>query len=256
MENLTLTHSGHDFQPVHAALRRYVDNDLLAGVSSAVLRGRELIDLHTTGWADREQEVPMRVDHLFRAFSNTKLVTSCAALLLFEEGRFELDEPVERFLPQLGARQVLKPGATRLDETEPARGPITIRHLLTHSAGLSYGLLDPGTVIFKAYVERQVLSPLGTLAQMMDKLADLPLVYHPGAGWEYSVATDVVARLVEVVSGEPFDAYIRRRIFEPLGMTDTGFVVPAAAQDRLAAYYAGADLSVATRAMDPLLAPG
>ena len=151
---------------------------------------------------------------------------------------------------------MLKPGATRLDETEPARGPITIRHLLTHSAGLSYGLLDPGTVIFKAYVERQVLSPLGTLAQMIDKLADLPLVYHPGAGWAYSVATDVVARLVEVVSGEPFDAYIRRRIFEPLGMTDTGFVVPAAAQDRLAAYYAGADLSVATRAMDPLLAPG
>ncbi|MBP8309845.1 MAG: serine hydrolase, partial [Burkholderiaceae bacterium] len=77
---------------------------------------------------------------------------------MFEEGRFELDEPVERFLPQLGARQVLKPGATWLDDTEPARGPITIRHLLTHSAGLSYGLLDPGTVIFKAYVERQVLS--------------------------------------------------------------------------------------------------
>ena len=128
-------------------------------MSSAVLVGRELVDVHCVGWADKEAQIPLRVDHLFRVFSNTKLITSCAALLLFEEGRFQLDDPIEKFIPQLGNRRVLRPGATSLDDTEPARGSITIRQLLSHSSGLSYGLFDPGTLIFKAYQERKVLNP-------------------------------------------------------------------------------------------------
>ena len=130
-------------------------------------------------------------------FSNTKLITSCAALLLFEEGRFQLDDPVEKFIPQLGNRRVLRPGATSIDDTEPAKGSITIRQLLSHSSGLSYGLFDPGSVMFKAYQERRVLNPAKTLAEMMDTLVELPLVYHPGTSFEYSVATDVVARAAE-----------------------------------------------------------
>jgi CubicO group peptidase (beta-lactamase class C family) len=240
---MTATANRYDFKAVHAALRRYVDANILAGVSSAVLVGRDLVDLHCVGWADKEQDVAMRSDHLFRVFSNTKLITSCAALLLYEEGRFGLDDPIERFIPQLAERRVLRPGATALDDTEPALGPMTIRHLMSHSSGLSYGLLDPGTIMYKAYIGRRVLNPATPLSDMIDALAGLPLAFHPGTGWEYSVATDVIARLVEIISGQRFDAFIRSRILDPLGMEDTVFVVPEDKRKRLAAYYAGADLN-------------
>jgi len=242
MEDLTVTAKGYDFTKAHAAMQRYVDGNILAGVSSAVLVGRELVDVSCVGWADKEAQTPLRPDHIFRAFSNTKLVTSCAALLLFEEGKFKLDDPVEKYIRQFANRKVLRPGATSLDDTEPAKSPITIRHLMTHSSGLSYGFFDPGTTIFKAYNERGVLNPLTTLADMVDVLADLPLIYQPGTSWEYSLAIDVVARLVEVISGESFDKFIKARILDPLGMVDTGFVVPEKDQGRLVAYYAGADL--------------
>lgn len=234
------------FAPMHAAMQRHVDQNILAGVASAVLVGRELVDLHLVGWADREQQAPLRQDQIFRSFSDSKLVTSCAVMLLWEEGRFGLDDPIDPFIPQLAHRQVLKPGATALDDTEPARGPITIRQLLTHSSGLSYGLLDPGTMVFNAYRARGVLNPFNTLAAMMDTLADLPLLFHPGTGFEYSVATDVLSRLVEVVSGQRFDAFLQSRIFGPLGMVDTGFEVPDHKRSRLASFYVGEDL------VDPL----
>ena len=242
MKNLTLTPNNYDFNAVHAAVRRHVDANILSGVSSAVLVGRDLVDVHCVGWADKEKDEPLRVDHLFRVFSNTKLITSCAVLLLFDEGKFQLDDLVETFIPQLANRRVLKPGATVITDTEPARSPITIRQLMTHTSGLSYGLLDPGTLMFAAYNERRVRDPYASLAAMMDALVDLPLTFHPGTGWEYSVATDVLSRLVEVVSGMSFGDFVQSRIFQPLGMLDTGFVIPAAAQHRLAAYYVGADL--------------
>lgn len=242
MQSTTVIPNGYDFGALRPALRRYVDANILAGVSCAVLAGRDLVYLDCVGWGDKEQDIALREDHLFRAFSNTKLITTCAALLLFEAGRFDLDDPIERFIPQLANRRVLKPGASTLEDTEPARGPITIRHLMSHSSGLSYGLLDPGTIIFNAYNEAKVLNPATTLAEMMDSLAGLPLVFHPGSAWEYSVATDVLSRLVEIVSGQRFDAFIQSRILDPLGMRDTGFVVPAEKRHRLAAYYAGADL--------------
>lgn len=243
MSSLTVTPQGHDFSAVHATLQRYVDGDILAGVSSAVLVGQDLVDLHCAGWADKENGILMRPDHIFRVYSNSKLITTCAVLLLWEDGRFDLDEPVERFIPQLGNRLVLKPGATELDEAEPATAPITIRHLLTHQSGLSYGLLDPGTMIYKAYSARKILSPNTTLAEKMDLLADLPLLFHPGKGWEYSIATDVLTHLIEVVSGQRFDAFIQARILGPLGMVDTGLVIPPAQQHRLATFYMGADLA-------------
>src|SRR4249919_1474741 len=134
MEDLKVTAKGtakgYDFSQAHAAMQRYVDGNILSGVSSAVLVGRELVDVNCVGWADKEAQTPMRVDHIFRVFSNTKLITSCAALLLFEEGRFRLDDPIEKFIPQLANRKVLRPGAASLEETDPAKGSITIRHLL------------------------------------------------------------------------------------------------------------------------------
>ena len=241
--------SRFDFSSLHAAMRQPVDARLLAGVSSAVLHGRDLVDLHCEGMADIEAGVSLAPDHVFRIFSNTKLLTSIAVMMLWEDGRIDLDEPVDRWIPQLGDRRVLRPGATSIDDTEPARGPITIRQLLCHGSGLSYGLLDPGTTMFKAYVSRRVLNANTTLADMMDVLAELPLSFHPGSSWEYSVATDVLSRLVEVVSGQGFDAFLQARVLDPLGMRDTGFTVPDAQQHRLVAYYAGASLT------DPLV-PG
>src|ERR1700686_5315253 len=152
MEDMMVTANGYDFGAAHAAMRRCVDANVLSGVSSAVLVSRDLVDVNCVGWADKEAQTPLRVDHIFRVFSNTKLITSCAALLLFEEGHFQLDDPIQQFIPQLANRRVLYRDATSLDQTEPAVRSITIRHLMSHSAGLSYGL--PGTLIFKAYNER------------------------------------------------------------------------------------------------------
>ena len=164
-----------DAAPMRAAMQRPVDDDLLAGVSCAVLVGRETAAVHCTGWADRERGIALREDHLFRAFSNTKLVTTCAALLLFEAGRFGLDDPIDRFIPALANRRVLRAGATAIDDTEPARGPITVRHLLTHTAGLSYGLFDPGTPIYAAYRNGRVLNPLTPLSDMIIGLIKAPV---------------------------------------------------------------------------------
>ena len=242
MEDLKVTAGGYDFKPAQAAMQRYVDKNLLSGISWAVMVGRDLVDVNCVGWADKEAQTPLRTDHIFRIFSNTKLITSCAVLLLYEEGKLGLDDPIEKFIPQLGNRKVLRPGATSLDDTEPAKSSITIRQLLSHSSGLSYGFFDPGTAIYKALNERGVHNPMTTLADMVEVLADMPLIYHPGTSWEYSLATDVLSRLVEIISGQRFDAFIQARILGPLGMVDTGFVVPEKDQGRLVAYYSGADL--------------
>ncbi|MFO1115454.1 MAG: serine hydrolase domain-containing protein [Beijerinckiaceae bacterium] len=230
------------FDLLRGAMQRYVDNDILAGVSWSLLRGRDEIDRQFVGYADRDATTPLREDHIFRAFSNSKLFTTCAIMLLVEDGRIGLDDRIEKFLPQLGNRKVLKADATSLADVEPARSSITIRHLLSHSSGLSYGIFDPGTLIFKAYNEAKIMNPETPLSDMVDRLADLPLTYHPGASFEYSIATDVLSRVVEVVSGKPFDEFLQARIFAPLGMKDTGFAVPQAQQGRLVAYYRGADL--------------
>jgi CubicO group peptidase (beta-lactamase class C family) len=231
-----------DFSAARTAMQRYVDQEIIAGVSWAVLRGREIVDQQCVGLADREADVALRPDHIFRAFSNTKIVVTCAIMLLVEEGRIGLDDPVEKFLPQLGNRKVLKAGAGSLADVEPAQSLITIRQLLTHTSGLSYGIFDPGTVLFRAYNEAKVHNPLTPLTDMVDGLADLPLSYHPGTSWEYSVATDVLGRVVEVVSGKTLDAFLKARILDPLGMVDTGFYVPEVEQGRLVAYYRGADV--------------
>ncbi len=234
------------FTDVRAAMQRYVDREILAGASWTVLRGRDVVDQQCVGFADREAKTALRPDHIFRGFSNTKIFVTCSIMLLVEQGRIGLDDPVEKFLPQLADRKVLKPDAKSLADVEPAKGPITIRQLLTHTAGLSYGLFDPGSVIFKAYGEAKILNPLTPLSGFIDSLADLPLTYQPGTSWEYSVATDVLGRVVEVVSGKTLDAFFKAHIYDPLGMVDTGFFVPEANQDRLVAYYRGADR------MDPM----
>ena len=243
MADLSVTPTGYNFSGVRAAMQHYVDSDLLPGVSWAVLRGNDLIDVDCVGWADRETRTPLRTDHIFRAYSNSKLATSCAVMLLVEDGVLGLDDPVSKTLPQLANLRVLRPGATQIDDTEPAQGPITMRQLLTHSSGLSYGLLDIGTPMYQAYTARRVLGFADTLEQMVESLASLPLAYQPGTRWEYSIAIDVLGRVVEVASGMRFDEFLKARVFGPLGMADTGFVVPATDGERLVSLYMGASLT-------------
>jgi CubicO group peptidase (beta-lactamase class C family) len=248
-----------DFSRADAALRRRIEEEELAGASYAVLRGTEVLARNCLGWADREAQEPLREDHLFRAFSNTKLVTSCAALRLVEQGRIGLDDPVGEYIPALRALRALRPGATSLDETEPLREPVRLRHLLTHTAGFTYAFLQPNAPIAKAYMAAGMADPALTLAQAMEALARLPLLFQPGTDWSYSVATDVVGRVVEVVTGEALDAHFQRHIFDPLGMHDTFFVVPPEKQSRLARLYIGdlrEPLKRGLRRADHLPAPG
>ncbi|MCX7218295.1 MAG: serine hydrolase [Burkholderiales bacterium] len=233
--------SNHDFSVIRPAMQSYVDRQILAGVSSAILHGQELLYQDSVGYADIENQIALGPEHLFRVFSNTKLITSIAVLLLIDQGKLGLDDAVANYLPQLAKRQVLRPGTTDIHDTEPAKSAITIRHLLTHTSGLSYGWLDHGTTIYKAYVEHNVFNAFTPLSHLLDLLEDLPLAFQPGSSWEYSIASDVLAHLVEVISGESFDLFIRRHIFAPLAMHDTGFVVPESERARLTAYYSGSD---------------
>ncbi|MDM0015254.1 serine hydrolase domain-containing protein [Variovorax sp. J22P168] len=222
-----------------SVLQQAVDAQALVGASYAVILEGKVIARHWVGHADREAGVLLRSDHLFRAFSNTKLVTSIAALQLHEQGLFDFDDPVGDYLPALQELRVLKPGAVSLDDTEPAREPVRIRHLLTHTAGFTYGFLDPTAPIAKAYAQAGMADPTVSLEEQIARLAHLPLLFQPGTRWNYSVATDVVGRLVEVLSGSALDRYFERHVFRPAGMTDTGFTVPTQHATRLAALYVG-----------------
>ena len=228
-----------DFSAARAVLQRHVDGGLLAGASAVVLLNGEPVENFCTGLADIERGEPLRPEHIHRAFSNTKLMTSVLALMLADEGRFALDDPVKAWLPALGNLRVMRAGATALDDTEALQADITIRHLLSHRAGFSHGVFDPDTLLFNAYKAASVRGSGHTLAELVERLATLPLNRQPGSGWEYSLATDVLARLVEVVTGQRFGDALQARLFGPAGMVDTGFVLRADQLPRLATLYVG-----------------
>ncbi len=232
-----------DFGAAHAVLQRHVDQRLLPGVCAAVQRHGQPLDGFCSGWADVESRTPLRPDHIHRAFSNTKLVTSVLALRLADEGRWSLDDPVKAWIPAFGRLRVMRPAAAGgvqvPDDTEPLQHDMTIRHLLTHQAGFSHGVFDPATPIYDAYHAAGIRRPDTTLAQLMDLLAELPLLFQPGCGWQYSLATDVLARLCEIACGEPFGDALQRRVLGPLGMVDTGFVLRPDQRPRWTTLYAG-----------------
>ncbi len=227
------------FSAAHAVLQAEVDARRLAGVSAATMRRGELIDSFCTGLADLERGEPLRPDHIHRAFSNTKLFTTVLVLLLADQGHFGLDDPVKRWIPGFGQLRVLRPGAKSLDDTEPLARDISIRHLISHQSGLSHGVFDPGTLLYTAYHARGVRGIDTSLAEQMDLLADLPLCFQPGEGWEYALGIDVLARLVEIVTGQRFGDALASRLLDPLGLVDTGFVLRPDQVPRLAALYRG-----------------
>jgi CubicO group peptidase (beta-lactamase class C family) len=223
---------------LHAGMQALVDRRQVAGTVTLVARDGKVVDVHASGYQDLDGRTPMRADTIFRIASMTKPVTSVAILMLYEEGKLLLTDPVSRYIPAF--RQMTVAGRGADAGTTPARRGITIRDLLTHRSGLTYGFLNNGPV-GNAYRAAGVSDGLDdanvTLAENVDRLAAQPLISQPGEAWNYSLSDDVLGRVIEVVSGQPFDAFLRDRIFTPLGMTDTAFDVPASKWSRFAGLY-------------------
>jgi CubicO group peptidase (beta-lactamase class C family) len=209
----------------------------LAGAVTLVARRGGIAHLKAHGMSDVEAKRPMRTDTIFRIASMTKPVTSVAVMMLYEEGRFLLTDPVSLYLPEFKEMKVLPPEGAG-GEPVPAKRPITIRHLLTHTSGLTYHWNKRlGPVLQNAGITHGLIQDEGTLREKMKILASLPLLFHPGERFEYGLSTDVLGCLVEAVSGMSLDEFFRRRIFEPLGMEDTHFFLPEEKVSRLAAVY-------------------
>ena len=218
------------------AVEGLLEGGRTGGVLTLVARHGEVAHLEARG--ERTPGAALAVDDIFRIYSMTKPVTSVAAMILVEDGRLSLDDPVARHLPAFADVQVWDGGTLR-----PPSTPMTVRHLLSHTSGLTYGIFG-NTPVDSMYV-RELRGLSGRsgrdLAATVDVIASLPLVADPGARWNYSVSTDVLGRIVEVVSGRPLDVFFREELFEPLGMGETSFEVPASERHRLVSMYASGD---------------
>ena len=235
----TVGMSSERLERLDRVMQGYIDRNEVAGVVTLVARRGKVVHFSALGERDAESGAPMTHDAIFRIASMTKPIASTALMMLYEEGRFQLRDPIAKWLPEFADMQVALPPPTHERtgrfKTVPAAGPITVQQILTHTAGLanSYrGIMQP------EYQEMAARTKPGdTVGDMLKRLATLPLNFHPGEAWEYGRATDVVGRLVEVMSGQTLDLFLKERIFEPLDMTDTHFYVPESKLDRFTALY-------------------
>jgi CubicO group peptidase (beta-lactamase class C family) len=222
---------------IRPALQRFIDDGVIPCAQTVIFRRGEIVLAETQGWSSVESRKPLRPDAIFRLYSMTKPLVGVAILQLFQDGRLDLRDPVAAYLPEFADMKVVQG-----DEVVPADRPITLHHLLTHTAGLSYHfLLDDA--IARRYLAAGLLDnwPVQatgiSLAGYVEKLASFPLRSHPGTAWCYSEAVNVLGRVIEVVSGQQLGRYLHDRITAPLGMTDTGFHVPPKEKDRLVDVY-------------------
>ncbi len=232
-------------------MRDHVDNERLAGASVLVNRGGENVYFESAGWLDLESRRPIAADSIFRIYSMTKPITTFAAMMLYEENAFQLDDPIARFLPEFEHMQVLVGGDEDNPQLEPARSLITMRQLMTHTSGLTYDFLmaSPVDALYRKH-GITFANVDGSLADVVKRLAEMPLLFQPGTRWNYGFSTDVLGRVVEAISGLPLDRFFRERIFEPLGMNDTAFWVDESRLERFAAMYASS-----SRPLPPPIGP-
>ncbi len=222
---------------VTQAMQAFVDEGKLSGAVTIASRDNKLVHFESVGYRDIEAQAPMTPDTLFRIYSMTKPVTGVALMILYEEGKFKLSDPVEKYLPEMKDLQVY--AGTDDDGnmiTEPADHPMTIRELMSHTGGLTYGIFAQSAVD-SAYVRAGLLDANTTNAEFVAALGRIPLKHQPGSRWEYSVSVDVQGYLVEVLSGMRFGEFLDKRIFQPLEMTDTDFHVPEEKINRFAQMY-------------------
>ena len=230
--------SSERLERIGEVFQDYVEEGRIAGAVGMVLRNGKLAYVDAWGMRDLEAGDVMEEDDLFKICSMTKPVASVAVMTLYEEGHFFLSDPIGRYLPALANLRVAnlaEASAGQEIPTERARRQVTIHDLLRHTSGFTYGDLS-NTGVDAVYREREILYQ-PTLEDQVAALGEIPLLYQPGTQWNYSVSVDVLGRLVEVVSGQPFDVFLRERIFDPLGMADTGFRVPDSKSDRVAPTY-------------------
>ncbi len=223
---------------IATVVQHNIDDKRIAGAVTMVVRHGHVAWLKSQGMMDREAAKPMQPDALFRICSMTKPITSVAVMMLYEEGKFLLDDPVSKYLPEFKNMKVLVKPASGEPYSIPAKNEITIRDLLRHTSGITYQWNgDLGPMYEKAGVASGLLQYDGTIGDSTKALAGLPLLFNPGERFEYSLGIDVVGRLIEVLSGQPLDQFFRTRIFEPLGMKDTYFFPPDNKLNRLATAY-------------------
>jgi len=225
---------------ISRVMQSYVDKKELAGLITLIARRGQVLHFECFGMMDIEANKPMQSDTLFRIYSMTKPITSVAVMMLYEEACFQLNDPVSKFIPAFkDVRVFVNANESGLELADPER-EITIRDLLTHTSGLVYGNPEGSPVeamVWQANQEARKVKPDETLEEWIQRLVKLPLAHQPGSKWHYGVSTDVLGYLVEVISGEAFDAFLEQRIFAPLGMEDTSFYVPQEKIGRLAAVY-------------------
>jgi CubicO group peptidase (beta-lactamase class C family) len=230
--------SSERLERIAAAVDRSIAEKRIAGAVTLVARRGKVAWFRAQGMMDREAAKPMQTDSIFRICSMTKPITSLAVMMLYEEGRFLLDDPVSKYIPEFKNPKVLVKPASGQPYTIPATREITIRNLLTHTSGLTYHFNPNLGPIYKdANVAHGLLPYDGTIQDNVKRLAPLPLLFNPGERFEYSLGVDVLGYLVEVISGKSLDEFLRTRIFEPLGMKDTYFYPPESKLSRLAAAY-------------------
>ncbi|MEL6890759.1 MAG: serine hydrolase domain-containing protein [Actinomycetota bacterium] len=230
--------SADRLERIAPAMQGFVDRGEVAGITTAVARRGQVVHRSSHGRREREADVPMTDDTIFRIYSMTKPVVSTALMLLHEHGAFGLEQPVATYLPGFATTKVMEADGSL---TDPLRPP-TIGDLLAHTSGLTYDFMIDNPVA-ELYREHRIMNDATrTLSDVVDAIAELPLAFQPGQRWHYSVGIDVAARLIEVLAGRPLGAFLDEHLFGPLGMTETGFGVPDDALERLAAMYGLPDL--------------
>jgi CubicO group peptidase (beta-lactamase class C family) len=220
------------------AMQAYVDRGVYAGITTLIARRGKVVHAGQFGWRDKEAGEAMTADTIFRLYSMTKPIICTALMTLLEEGRFRLVDPLAKYVPAFGAVKVREADGSLV---APVR-PVMVRDLMTHMSGLSYHFVENSSPLGLMYNEGMLLDAERPLAAAIDDLARFPLAFQPGSKWRYSVGIDVAARVIEVISGRPLGAFLRERLFEPLGMTDTAFGVPPEKRGRVAAMYGRPDV--------------
>ena len=229
-------------QRLDQLLTEYTADQREPGAIALLMRNGKVVYRKAFGYADVAAKTPLQPDAIVRIASQTKALTSTALMLLYDEGKFQLDDPVSKYLPAFRNAKVVATFNPKDSSytTVPARSEVTIRQLLTHTSGIGYpiiGTAEARAIYAKAHIPSGIGSPAGTLAAAIDRLGALPLLHQPGERFTYGLSVDVVGRLVEVLSGQPLDKFLRARLFDPLGMRDTYFYLPAARQGRLVPLY-------------------
>ncbi len=223
---------------IDTAMQRYIDDGTVRGISTMVMRKGKVVHAGQFGHRDAEAGLEITPDTIFRIYSMTKPIVSTALMLLHEESLFQLEDPVAKYLPKFGATQVLYADGS----LAPQARPMEIRELLMHTSGLTYDFMED-TPVGQLYREARIMNDATrTLEEVIDALAEIPLASQPGSRWHYSVGIDVAARLIEVLSGQSLGSFLKERIFDPLGMVDTGFSVADSNLNRLSAMYGLPDL--------------